>query len=123
VDGTGVIRPFQLPSNVAAGGAAMSLSSLLRYAEFHLSRESLAELRASRLVKNATTDEMGLGWQLRRLDGIWTAAHGGTLEGHCLHLQLVAERNLACRERRRRAARAEDRRSSPPRRRPTRFRT
>ena len=73
----------------------MSLSSLLRYAEIHLSRESLAPLRASRLVKNATTDEMGLSWQLRRLDGVLTAAHGGTLAGHCLHLQLVPERNLA----------------------------
>ena len=103
---TGVIRPFQLLVNVPAGGAAMSLSSLLTYARFHLgdgtanghrvlSPASLAEMRKSRLRKNGTSDEMGLGWHLRRLDGVLTAAHGGTLRGHCLHVQLVPERKLA----------------------------
>jgi len=47
------------------------------------------------LRKNSTTDEIGIGWHLRRLDGVLTAAHGGTLGGHCLHVQLVPERNLA----------------------------
>jgi hypothetical protein len=36
-----------------------------------------------------------VGWQLRRVGGVMTAAHGGTLGGHCLHLQLVPDRNLA----------------------------
>ena len=99
-------RPFRLPANVAAGGAAMSVSSLLRYARFHLgdgtangrrvlARQSLAQMRAPRLRKNATSDEIGLGWHLRTLNGISTAAHGGTLGGHCLHVQLVPERSLA----------------------------
>jgi hypothetical protein len=35
-----------------------------------------------------------MGWHLRTLDGVLTAQHGGTLGGHCLHAQLVRERNL-----------------------------
>jgi hypothetical protein len=38
---------------------------------------------------------MGLGWHLRRLGTVVTAAQGGTGAGHCLHIQLVPERNLA----------------------------
>jgi hypothetical protein len=106
-DGRTVVdRPFQLPANVAAGGCAMSIDDLLRYARFHLgdgrdpggepllSRESLEAMRTPRIRKNASTDEMGLGWHLRTLDGVRTAQHGGTLGGHCLHVQLVPERDL-----------------------------
>ena len=32
-------------------------------------------------------DDMGLGWHLRRVGGVMTAAHGGTL-GHILLLEL-----------------------------------
>ena len=52
-------------------------------------------MRVPRLRKNSTTDEIGIAWHLRRLDGVLTAAHGGTLGGHCLHVQLVPERDLA----------------------------
>jgi hypothetical protein len=52
-------------------------------------------MRAPRLTKNSTLDEMGLGWHLRPVGGTMTAAHGGTLNGHCLHVQLVPTRNLA----------------------------
>lgn len=103
---TVVPRPFSLPANVAAGGCAMSVENLVRYAEFHLgdgttpdgarllARASLEAMRTARIRKNASTDEMGLGWHLRTLDGVLTAQHGGTLGGHCLHVQLVPERNL-----------------------------
>ena len=37
---------------------------------------------------------MGIGWHLRRVGGVMTAAHGGTL-GHILLLELVPERNFA----------------------------
>lgn len=106
-DGRTVVnRPFQLPANVAAGGCAMSVENLIRYAEFHLgdgtttsgerllTRASLEAMRTPRIQKNSSTDEMGLGWHLRTLDGVLTAQHGGTLGGHCLHAQLVAERDL-----------------------------
>ena len=104
---TVVIRPFQLPANVPAGGCAMSIENLLRYAEFHLGdgttadgqrllqRSSLEAIRTARIQKNSTTDDMGLGWHLRRLNGVLTAQHGGSLGGHCLHVQLVPDRNLA----------------------------
>lgn len=109
--GARVVRPFALPANVAAGGCAMSVAELIRYARFHLgdgttgagttgegerllSRESLEAMRTPRIRKNGSTDEMGLGWHLRTLDGVLTAQHGGTLAGHCLHVQLVPERDL-----------------------------
>lgn len=107
-DGRTVVnRPFRLPANVSAGGCAMSIENLLRYARFHLgdgtapsgerllsSPGSLEAMRTARIVKNTSTDEMGLGWHLRTLDGVLTAQHGGTLRGHCLHAQLVPERDL-----------------------------
>ncbi len=103
---TVVNHAFQLPANVAAGGCAMSLDNMIRYLEFHLgdgttpegerllSRAFLEAMRTARIQKNSSTDEMGLGWHLRTLDGVLTAQHGGTLGGHCLHAQLVPERNL-----------------------------
>ena len=103
---TVVTHAFQLPANVSAGGCAMSLENMIRYLEFHLgdgttpdgdrllSRPSLEMMRSPRIRKNSSTDEMGLGWHLRTLDGVLTAQHGGTLGGHCLHAQLVPERNL-----------------------------
>jgi CubicO group peptidase (beta-lactamase class C family) len=98
---TEVIRPFELSYNVTAGGAAFSISDLLSYARFHLaggkilSTASLELMRTPQLRKNSTDDEMGVGWHLRRVGGVMTAAHGGTLGGHCLHIQLVPARNLA----------------------------
>lgn len=94
-DKTAVIRPFDLPANVTAGGVATTMSDLLRYATFHLSESTLEPMRVPQLRKSSTDDEMGLGWQLRRINAVLTAAHGGTLGGHCLHLQIVPERNLA----------------------------
>lgn len=103
---TEVIRPFELPLNVTAGGGAMSLENLLRYAQFHLSGGKVGaqqvlsstlvqQMRTPYVTKAGTTDEMGLGWHLRRLNGVLTAAQGGTGGGHCLHVQLVPDRDLA----------------------------
>ena len=101
---TEVIRPFELPLNVTAGGGAMSLASLVRYAQFHLSGGTggkvlspalLQQMRAPYVKKNGTADEMGLGWHLRRLNGVLTAAQGGTGGGHCLHVQFIPDRDLA----------------------------
>lgn len=104
---TEVVRPFAMGSSIPAGGVAMSISDLLSYAEFHLGRRDGAggdvlsiagreAMREPQVRKNATEDEMGIGWHLRRLDGVLTASHGGSAgAGHRLHLQLVPERNLA----------------------------
>ena len=101
-----VVRPMTRSTSVTAGGVSMSLNDLLTYARFHLgdgtsrdgtrvlSRASLEQMRTSRLRKNSTDEDMGLGWHLRRVGGVMTAAHGGTL-GHILLLELVPERNLA----------------------------
>ncbi len=99
-----VIRPLSRSSSVTAGGVSMSLRDLLAYGAFHLgdgtaggqrvlSRASLEAMRTPRLKKNATDEDMGLGWHLRTIGGVTTAAHGGTL-GHCLLLELVPARNL-----------------------------
>ncbi len=103
---TQVWRPFGLPPH-ASGSAALSLDSMMRYAEFHLgdgtgptgesllSRASLELMRTPQLTKRPTTEEMGVGFHLRRLNGVLTAVHCGQLFGHSLHLQLVPERDLA----------------------------
>jgi CubicO group peptidase (beta-lactamase class C family) len=101
-----VSRPMTRSSSVTAGGVSMSLADLLTYASFHLgdgtnrngarvlSRASLERMRTPRVKKVGTDDEMGLGWHLRRINGVMTAAHGGTL-GHILLVEIVPERNLA----------------------------
>jgi hypothetical protein len=51
-------------------------------------------MRTARVSKVGTGDEMGLGWHLRRVGGVLTASHGGTL-GHISLLELVPERRMA----------------------------
>jgi CubicO group peptidase (beta-lactamase class C family) len=104
---TQVIRPFQTTSGTTAGGVMTTIADLLTYAKFHLgdgagadgkphlTRALLTEMQTARVRKNSTDDEMGIGWHLRRVGGVLTAAHGGTLNGHCLLVQLVPSRNLA----------------------------
>ena len=101
-----VSRPLSRSVSVAAGGVSISLNDLMSYAKFHLgdgtgrdgkpvlSRASLQLMRTPKVRKNGTEEEMGLGWHLRRVGGVMTAAHGGTL-GHCLLLELVPERDFA----------------------------
>ena len=101
-----VARPISRSSTVTAGGVWMSLSDMLAYAKFHLgdgtgadgkpvlARASLESMRRARVKKVGTDDEMGLGWHLRKVGGVMTASHGGTL-GHISLLALVPERNMA----------------------------
>ena len=101
-----VSRPLSRSVSVAAGGVSMSLNDLMTYARFHLgdgtgregkpvlSRASLELMQTAKVKKSSTDDEMGIGWHLRRIGGVMTAAHGGTL-GHCLLLELVPQRNFA----------------------------
>ena len=95
----------------------MSVDDLMRYAQFHLagtgmvetadgaqqqllSSASLLKMRTKRITKNSSEDMMGLGWHLRELPSggdegrVLTAQHGGSLGGHCLHIQLVPARDL-----------------------------
>jgi len=104
---TQVLRPFQTTSSTTAGGVMTSITDLMRYARVHLGDAAALEgrvwlpgelrgqMQTPQLVKNSTDDEMGVGWHLRRLGGVQTAAHGGTLNGHCLLVELVPSRRLA----------------------------
>ena len=101
-----VARPISRSATVTAGGVWMSVADILAYAKFHLgdgigadgkpvlTRATLELMRTPRVRKVGTDDEMGLGWHLRKVGGVMTASHGGTL-GHISLLELVPERNLA----------------------------
>ena len=105
-DALTVVRPISRSPTVTAGGVWMNLRDMLAYAKFHLgdgtgadgnpvlARASLEQMRTPRVKKVGTDEEMGLGWHLRKVGGVMTAAHGGTL-GHISLLELVPERQMA----------------------------
>ena len=100
-------RPFSPSVSVTAGGVGLCIADLLAYAKFHLgdgtndkgerilSRASLEMMRTSQLHKQGTDDDIGLAWHLRTVGPIRVAAHGGTLSGHILLLEIVPEKNFA----------------------------
>ena len=100
-------RPFNHPPGVTAGGVGLCMTDLLAYARFHmgdgtsakgdrvLKPESLDQMRTTQLRKQGTDDEIGLAWHIRRAGPMRTFAHGGTLGGHILLLEIVPERNFA----------------------------
>ena len=102
-----VQRPFVPSSSVTAGGVGLCMTDLLTYARFHLgdgtsstgdrvlSRATLELMRTPQLRKQSNDEDIGLAWHLRTVGPVRTAAHGGTLAGHILLLELVPERNLA----------------------------
>lgn len=100
-------RPFVPSTSVTAGGVGVCMTDLLAYAKFHLgdgtaangdrvlSRASVELMRTAQLRKQSTDDDMGIGWHLRTVGPVRVAAHGGTLAGHILLLEIVPERNFA----------------------------
>ena len=52
-------------------------------------------MQTAQVRKHGTDDEMGLGWHVRQLGRVTTLAHGGTLNGHCLLVELAPARGLA----------------------------
>src|SRR5439155_16715441 len=100
-------RPFAPSTSVTAGGVGICLTDLLTYARFHLgdgtagngarvlTRAALEQMRTPQLHKQSTDDEIGIAWHLRTVGPVRTAAHGGTLAGHILLLELLPNRNLA----------------------------
>jgi CubicO group peptidase (beta-lactamase class C family) len=102
-----LLRPFSPSTSVTAGGMGLCIADLLAYARFHmgdgtsatgervLSRASLEQMRAPQLDKQSTDDAIGLAWHLRSVGPLRVAAHGGTLAGHVLLLEIVPERNFA----------------------------
>jgi len=102
-----LMRPFVPSTSVTAGGVGVCLSDLMTYARFHLgdgtaasgarvlSRASLDLMKTPQLRKQSNDDDIGIAWHLRQVGAIKTAAHGGTLAGHILLLELVPEKNFA----------------------------
>jgi CubicO group peptidase (beta-lactamase class C family) len=100
-------RPFVPSTSVTAGGMGLCLTDMLAYARFHLgdgtaangervlNRTSLEQMRTPQLRKQSLGDDIGIAWHLRTVGPVRTAAHGGTLAGHILLLELVPERNFA----------------------------
>jgi CubicO group peptidase (beta-lactamase class C family) len=102
-----VQRPFSPSASVTAGGVGLCMTDLMAYARFHLgdgtaaggerllTRASLEQMRTPQAPKQSTADEIGIAWHLRKVGAVQTAAHGGTLGGHILLLELVPARNFA----------------------------
>ena len=99
-------RPFGASVSVTAGGVGLCITDMMNYAKFHMgdgtvngtrvmSRESLQFMQSAQASKQATDDSIGLAWHIRRVAGIRTLSHGGTLGGHILLLEIVPERNFA----------------------------
>lgn len=100
-------RPFAPSTSVTAGGVGICITDLLRYAQFHmgdgtvangdrvLTRDTLRQMQTAQLRKQGNDDDIGLAWHLRTVGPIRTAAHGGTLGGHILLLELVPDRHFA----------------------------
>jgi CubicO group peptidase (beta-lactamase class C family) len=101
-----VVRPYSMGSSIPAGGVNMSLASLMKYVAFHLgehdgagegalTRANRDAMREPQLAKEPTGEQMGIGFHLRTVGGVRTAAHGGTAgAGHRCHLQIVPARRL-----------------------------
>lgn len=100
-------RPFSPSVSVTAGGVGLCITDLMSYAKFHLgdgtapngdrilSRASLEMMRTVQQHKQGTDDDIGLAWHLRSVGPLRVAAHGGTLSGHVLLLEIVPEKNFA----------------------------
>jgi CubicO group peptidase (beta-lactamase class C family) len=100
-------RPFSPSASVTAGGVGLCITDILTYARFHmgdgtaangervLERKSLELMRTAQSAKQSTDDSIGIAWHMRRVGPVRTFAHGGTLGGHVLLLELVPERNFA----------------------------
>ena len=103
----GMQRPFSPSVSVTAGGVGLCLDDLLHYAQFHLgngmapngerllTKASLEMMRTTQLHKQGTDDDIGIAWHLRNVGPLRVAAHGGTLSGHILLLELVPEKDFA----------------------------
>lgn len=91
-------------ANNPGGGAASSVSDLLRWARFHLgagdgvlSADALGRMRTETIALRGSTlgDGIGIGWFLREVDGVRTIGHGGSGNGQFAELLIVPEQNFA----------------------------
>jgi CubicO group peptidase (beta-lactamase class C family) len=100
---TVVARPWALARAASvAGGITSNVGDLLRYARFHLGRETgplAAESIARMREPHAETGEPGrkiaLTWFVRELDGVVLAEHDGGTNGQMARLMLAPEAGFA----------------------------
>lgn len=85
-----------------AGGIASNAEELLRFAAFQmsdgegvLSAGSLAAMREPQRTAGNWAHEWGIGWDLRRIDGVQVIAHGGSINGFKSQLTVIPERQTA----------------------------
>jgi CubicO group peptidase (beta-lactamase class C family) len=102
-----LIRPFSHATSVTSGGVGVCIADLMSYAKFHLgdgtaasgarvlTAASLDLMQTPQLEKQSTDDAIGLGWHIRRVNGVRVAGQGGTAAGHILVLSIVPERDFA----------------------------
>jgi CubicO group peptidase (beta-lactamase class C family) len=91
----------------AGGEHSASARDQLRYARFHMGDGSVrgGVLRPETLRQMQTlttpshdgkqTQEFGITWMLREIDGVRIVAHGGSCRGHQSGFEMVPERNFA----------------------------
>ncbi|MFJ9024290.1 serine hydrolase domain-containing protein [Streptomyces sp. NPDC102259] len=95
--------------NNPGGGAASSVTDMLRWARFHLGdsraqdgaqvlpAEVLRQMQVETVELRGSTlgDAFGICWFLRDVDGVRTVGHGGSANGQFTELLIVPERDFA----------------------------
>jgi len=100
-----VARPWPIPRNAAAAGAAIStVEDVLRFMHFHMSGGKTAEdiispesVAAMQQPQRRVTSQMewGIGWTLGELGGQRVLYHGGGTNGHISQMYAVPDKNFA----------------------------
>ncbi|MEX1158035.1 MAG: serine hydrolase domain-containing protein [Thermomicrobiales bacterium] len=100
-----VARPWPIPRNAAAAGAAISnVEDVLKFVDFHMSGgvpaggvispESVAAMQQPQ--RRVTSQvEWGIGWTLGELGGHRVLYHGGGTNGHTSQMYAVPNKNFA----------------------------
>jgi CubicO group peptidase (beta-lactamase class C family) len=102
-----VAKQYYPRNRFPAGGVISNAPDLLRFAAFHMSdgtvdgRRVLSEasLRAMREPQRRAAgwaEAWGIGWDMRRVDGVQVVAHGGSINGFRTQLTVVPQRRFAC---------------------------
>ena len=100
------VAPWHEPrsSHPAGGEFAASVRDQIRFARFHLGDgagilrpDTLARMRqpTTMIARGGDWDAFGVSWQLREIDGVQIAAHGGSGAGYQTALELVPAHGFA----------------------------
>ncbi len=100
-----VARPWPIPRNAAAAGAAISnVEDVLKFMHFHMSGGNAADnvlspesVSAMQQPQRRVTSQLewGIGWSLGDIDGHRVLYHGGGTNGHISQMYAVPDKNFA----------------------------